>query len=92
MNEADIAQAVWAKASPYLAYIGAARLVMKPVGLWIQSAIARAIAKAVETPELGDDQLVERVMTSKWYRGFAFGLDLGLSIKLPTAAKLKGGQ
>lgn len=81
------------KALPWLPtvlmWIGGIRLVMKPVNGWAQAKLQRAIDRAKETEDPGDDRIMQRILDSAAYRTLAFLLDMFVSIKLPAASVLK---
>lgn len=60
--------------------VGSLRLIMKPL-----SELAKAVVKI--TPSDSDNKIVEKVLNSKIYKTFNFGLDWLGSIKLPKAKK-----
>jgi hypothetical protein len=84
MSETEIASALWEKAAPWLAYIGAARIIVKPIGLKFQSAMTKMLSKVQETEDDWDDKLAVRVLASMPYKVTAWIIDLLLSIKFPT--------
>lgn len=71
-----------------VAGIGTARLLIKPIGAWLQSLITRAAEKASLSLDPEDDTIIEDVLRSRAYRLFAFLLDLFASVKLPVAEDL----
>lgn len=72
-----------------LAWIGALRLVAKPVSAWVQSAFSKLVAKTIETPEVDDDALVAKLISSWPYRVLSFLVDWIASVKLPTTETLQ---
>lgn len=72
-----------------LAWIGALRLVAKPVSAWVQTLFSKLVAKVTETPEPDDDELVARLIKSWPYRILAFLVDWVASVKLPTSDSLR---
>ena len=72
-----------------IAWIGALRLVAKPVSAVIQGFFTKLVAKAIETPEADDDAAIARLLSCWPYRILAFLVDWGASIKLPTTQSLK---
>lgn len=72
-----------------LAWIGALRLVAKPVSAAVQTAFSKLVAKAIETPEPEDDELVGKLIRSWPYRILAFLVDWIASVKLPTSDSLR---
>lgn len=71
-----------------LAVIGALRLLVKPVGLWLKGVITAAAEKASLSLDPDDDTIIERILHHRAYRIAAFLLDLFASVKLPAAADL----
>lgn len=71
-----------------VAWMGALRLVAKPVSAVIQSFFTKLVAKAIETPESDDDAAIARLLSCWPYRILAFLVDWGASIKLPTTQSL----
>jgi hypothetical protein len=63
-------------AASVVAGVGIARLIFKPLMVFLQ-----AVVEA--TPSQSDNVLLQKVMESKIYKGWAFVLDYLASIKLP---------
>jgi hypothetical protein len=68
------------KVAGFLATIGAFRIVMKPLYTFIHS-----VVEATPTPK--DNELLEKVEASKYYKGVVFVADYLLSVKLPGPKK-----
>lgn len=77
---------------PWLAVLssimGLARLFAKPLSALVQSFFTKLLLYVQGTPETDDDAWVERLLASRPYRAFAFGVDWVLSVKLPTSASV----
>lgn len=70
------------------AFIGFARLLIKPIGLGLRGLITRAYERAITTSDTNDDHWLESLIQSRPYAIFAFLLDLFASVKLPLAEDL----
>lgn len=79
----------WKPAIMYaLAWMGALRLLIKPLGNWLKGLITAAAEKASMSIDQSDDTIIERILSAPAYRIFAFLLDLFASVKLPAAEDL----
>lgn len=72
-----------------VAWMGALRVPLKLVSGKVQDFLTKLVAYVQGTPELDDDLMLSRVLSSRWYRVLVFILDYAGSIKLPTADSLK---
>jgi len=70
-------------------WVGALRTAFKPVSGKIGRYLDRAVARVAETEDPADDLVLQRMLSSRWYRVLAFTLDLIASIKLPLTLKAK---
>lgn len=80
--------ALWPMISKLLLFIGAARFLVKPFGLWLQRKITRAAEVASLSLDKDDDTIIEHALRSRPYKFFAFCLDWLASVKLPAADDL----
>lgn len=72
-----------------VAWVGAARLALKPVNTWLLAFFDRVVIYVHNTPEQEDDALLLRFLGSRGWVIFAFLCDTLGSVKLPTAATVK---
>lgn len=72
-----------------LTVMAAWRLIAKFLNAWVQARLTQALTVIAKSPEVDDDALVKRILSSKGYRGTAFVIDLLLSVKLPTHAQFQ---
>lgn len=79
----DLLAAQWPWVSRVAVFIGVARLLIKPVGTWLQGVLTDAITKASLSLDPTDDTFIEEILRSRWYRALRFLVDLGCSVKLP---------
>jgi len=72
-----------------VALIGALRLALKPVNLWLQSRLTAMVSAAQgEAPESPTRDRLLALLDSRPYQVFAFLADLLTSVKLPDASAL----
>lgn len=71
------------------AIAGTARLFLKPFQNWFQGFLTALVARVNDSPETDDDEMLEKIFVSPWYRIAAFFADYLLSLKLPTSEALK---
>lgn len=85
----ELLPAAWKPVVMYaLAWIGALRLLIKPLGNWLKGVITAAAERASLTLDREDDTVIEYILRARSYRIFAFLLDLFASVKLPAAEDL----
>lgn len=79
----------WKPAIMYaLAWVGALRMLVKPLGNWLKGLITSAAERASLSLDREDDTVIEHILRARSYRLFAFLLDLFASVKLPAAEDL----
>lgn len=83
----DMVDKVWLMLAPFLAFVGAARLLLKPVFTWMAGGMEKVITKADQTDSARDDELLDGLLSSKGYFWFAWLVDLLFSVKLPVKRK-----
>lgn len=71
-----------------LAWMGALRVPMRLVSGWLQDKLTAFAQRIAESPELDDDEMLERITGKLWYRLLAYTIDVVFSLKLPTRASL----
>lgn len=65
------------------------RVALKPISVLIQTKLSEALVRVAESPEVDDDTVVLRIVTSRGWRLTAFVLDLVASVKLPGRAEFE---
>ena len=83
----DMVDKVWLMLAPFLAFVGAASLLLKPVFTWMAGGMEKVITKADQTESARDDELLDGLLSSKSYFWFAWLVDLLFSVKLPVKRK-----
>lgn len=72
-----------------LSWIATARVALKPFSAVLLSKLTAALASVAASEEQDDDQIVESVLRSRWYRIIAFTVDLFCSVKIPALKDFK---
>lgn len=84
----DALQAKFPWLASVLFFIGAMRLLSKPVSGWVQILFTKLVVFVTGTPEKDDDDWLKSFLASKPYRFVAFVVDLVASVKLPNSDSL----
>jgi len=82
-----VAKAPWLTTLAFL--VTGLRFALKPFSKWIQAGLSRAVMVVTATPQIDDDAVMQRFLGSVPYRLFAFLVDWGCSVKLPTVLSLQ---